>query len=127
MMPSNMATSSALCFSGRVSVTTATWSATSTLTRSWVAGGEVGIRPGDYREDPNPSGRRLLRPVPVELPIAPLGVEQLVVGSLLDDPAVLEHDDPACVADRREPVGDDDRGSVRHQPAQSLLDQRLRV
>jgi len=33
------------------------------------------------------------------------------VAPLLDDPSMLEHDDQVGVTDRREPVGDDERGS----------------
>jgi hypothetical protein len=40
-------------------------------------------------------------PVAIELEVAALGRDQLVVGSLLDDAAVFEHDDPAGLADRR--------------------------
>ena len=47
---------------------------------------------------------------------------QLVVRALLDDPAVLEHDDQVGVADRREPVRDDERRAAREQLAQRALD-----
>jgi hypothetical protein len=40
---------------------------------------------------------------------------------------VLEHDDQAGVADRREAVGDDDRGAAGEQAAQALLDAVLGV
>jgi hypothetical protein len=46
------------------------------------------------------------------------------VRALLDDLAVLEHDDQVGVADRREAVGDDERGPAREQPVQRLLDRR---
>src|SRR6266850_903797 len=49
------------------------------------------------------------RPAAVELGVAAAESEQLVVGALLDDAAVLEHDDRARVADRRQAVGDDER------------------
>ena len=46
--------------------------------------------------EPLPLGRRgLLGPVAVQAPVGALGGEQLVVGALLDDPAVVEHDDAA--------------------------------
>ncbi len=45
--------------------------------------------------------------------------------ALLDDLAVLEHDDPTGVLDRREPVGDYDRRAAGDEPAQSVLDQAL--
>ncbi len=41
------------------------------------------------------------------------------MGALLGDAAVVEDDDPAGVADRREAVGDDDRGAAGEQPAQA--------
>ena len=42
--------------------------------------------------------------------------------SLLDDLPVLEHDDQVGVADRREPVGDDERRAAVQQAAQRALD-----
>ena len=45
--------------------------------------------------------------------------------ALLDDAAVLEHDDQVGIADRREPVRDDERGSVLEQQMQRLLDLSL--
>ena len=71
--------------------------------------------------------RRLLHPVAVQPPVGALGVEQLVVRALLDDPAAVEHDDPAGLADRRQAVGDDDRRAAREQPAQAGLDAALGV
>ena len=47
--------------------------------------------------------------------------------ALLDDPAVLEHDDLAGALDRGEPVGDDDRGAAGEQPPQAGLDPALGV
>src|SRR3954466_720400 len=61
-------------------------------------------------------------PVAVERGVEALPPEQLVVGALLDDPAVLEHDDQVGVADRREPVGDDEGGSVGEEDAERVLD-----
>src|SRR5579859_3270139 len=76
---------------------------------------------------PSLRGSRLLRPVAIELPVAALEVEQLLVAALLDHLAVLEHDDSGGVPDRREPVGDHDRRATGKQPPQALLDQRLGV
>ena len=45
--------------------------------------------------------------------------------ALLDDRAVLEDDDQVGVADRREAVGDDERGPAAQQPAQRVLDPAL--
>ena len=42
--------------------------------------------------------------------------------ALLDDPAVLEHDDQVGVADRREAVGDDERGPAVQEAAERPLD-----
>src|SRR5262245_16525971 len=54
-------------------------------------------------------------PVAVERGVqAPAGHE-LLVRSLLDDLAVLEHDDQVGAADRREPVGDHERRPPREQ------------
>ena len=45
-------------------------------------------------------GRGLLAPVLVEAPVVAAEGEEFVVGALLDDPAVLEHDDLARALDR---------------------------
>ena len=58
-------------------------------------------------------------PVAVERRVEPARREQLVVRALLDDLAVLEDDDQVGVADRREPVGDDERGPAVQQRARS--------
>ena len=55
----------------------------------------------------------------------PRAGDELVVRSVLDDPAVVEHDDEVGAADRREPVGDDERRSPGEQPAQAALDPPL--
>ena len=47
--------------------------------------------------------------------------------ALLDDPAAVEHDDSAGLADRRQAVGDDDRRASGEQAAQARLDAPLRV
>jgi hypothetical protein len=46
------------------------------------------------------------------------------VRALLDDAAVLEHDDQVGVADRREPVRDHERGPAGEQAAGAPLDLR---
>ena len=66
----------------------------------------------------------------VELQPGEAGVEaalghQRVVRALLDDAAVVHHDDPVGAADGGEAVGDDDRRAVVHQPLERLLDQPL--
>ena len=45
--------------------------------------------------------------------------------TLLDDAAMLEHDDEVGVADRRQAVGDHERRPLREQDAQRLLDLAL--
>ena len=57
----------------------------------------------------------------------PASVDQLVVGAGLHDPAVVEHDDRVGAADRREPVGDDERRSTGEEPAKAALDLPLRA
>ena len=49
-------------------------------------------------------------------------LEQLLVGTPLDDPAVVDDDDLVGVADGREPVGDRDRRAATHQRRQRTLD-----
>jgi hypothetical protein len=49
------------------------------------------------------------------------------VGALLGDAAVLEHDDAPGLADRREAVGDHDRGAPGEQAAQAGFDAALGV
>ncbi len=73
------------------------------------------------------SSGRLLGPVAVERGVGAAGSDQLVVRALLRDAAVVEHDDVACLADRRQAVRDDDRRPACEQPAQPLLDPPLGV
>ena len=47
------------------------------------------------------------------------------MGALLDDRAVLHHQDQVGVADRGQPVGDDEAGPVRAQRGHRLLHQHL--
>ena len=46
--------------------------------------------------------------------------------AVLDNLAVLEHDDQVGVADRRQAMGDHERGAVGEQRPQRLLDRPLR-
>ena len=55
----------------------------------------------------------------VETRVGAVGHEQLVVRPLLDDRAVLHHEDEVGVADRREPVGDHEARAVLAQRAAS--------
>ena len=52
-------------------------------------------------------------------------LEELVVAALLDDAAVVEHDHPVRMFDRREPVGNDQRGATLEQSLERFLDQRF--
>src|SRR5919106_1733361 len=65
------------------------------------------------------------RPVPVERAVAAAERDELVVRALLDDAAVLEDDDEVGAADRREPVGDDERRPSREESPQRELDAAL--
>ena len=47
------------------------------------------------------------------------------MGALLGDPAALHDDDLARAADRREAVGDDDRGAAGEQALEAFLDRLL--
>ena len=51
--------------------------------------------------------------------------DQLVVGSLLDDPAGFKDDDPIAAADRRDLVRDDHARAAGKMTVQSPLDSRL--
>ena len=53
--------------------------------------------------------------------------QQLIVAALLRDAPVLEHDDAVGVADRREPVRDDERRAAFEQLVERPLDDRLRL
>ena len=45
--------------------------------------------------------------------------------ALLDDPPVAHHEDHVRVADRRQPMGDDERGPALHQRLHRALDEDL--
>src|SRR3954453_20911848 len=99
-----------------------------------VIGNSPGSGPGIQGSSPCPAALAqpppelrggLLHPVAVQAPVGALRLEQLVVGSLLDDLAVFEHDDPAGLADRRQAVGDDDRRAACEQAPQAVLDLAL--
>src|SRR5215218_5443239 len=69
----------------------------------------------------------LLRPVAVQAPVGALRRQELLVGALLDDAAMVEDDDAPGALDRGQPVGDDDRGAAGEQPPQARLDPAFRV
>src|SRR5690348_125807 len=58
-------------------------------------------------------------------PVPPAGGHQFIVAALLDDPAVLHHQDPVRVGDRAEAVGDDEARAAGHQRVQAALDEAL--
>ena len=62
--------------------------------------------------------RRLAAQSPYREVYRPRRAEQLVVRALLDDLAVLQHDDQVGVADRGQPVRDDERRPAREQQPQ---------
>src|SRR5919107_4643012 len=70
------------------------------------------------------SGGRLLRPVAVQARVGTARLEQLLVRSLLDDAAVIEHDYSARAANGGQAVCDHDRGTPGEQPPQPALDLR---
>src|SRR3954471_6299834 len=65
---------------------------------------------------------RVRRPVAVERPVETARRKQLVMRSLLDDAAVLQHHDQVGVADRGEPVRDDEGCPTVQEPTQGALD-----
>src|ERR1700694_363454 len=64
-------------------------------------------------------------PVSIERRIKAPFCEQLVVRPLLDDPAVLQHDDQVGIPNRRQPVRDDEGRSTGEQEPQRPLDLAL--
>src|SRR5262249_14318777 len=61
----------------------------------------------------------------VQLAIAPAERDELLVGTTLDDLAVLEHEDLIGALDRRQAVGDDERRATATQRAEAVADERL--
>ena len=55
----------------------------------------------------------------------PASLEQLLVGALLDDLAVLHHQDHVGIPDRGEPVGDDEAGPIGPQRRHGMLHQHF--
>src|SRR5437867_3455596 len=51
--------------------------------------------------------------------------EEILVRADLHDASLVEHDDPVDVLDRRQTVGDDDRGPAGHELLQRVLDEVL--
>src|SRR5688572_27144057 len=65
------------------------------------------------------------RLVPPELLVVAAVAQQLVVRSLFDDLARIEHDEPIHARNRGEPMRDRDDGLALHQVEQLLLDREL--
>src|SRR6266542_3084767 len=66
-------------------------------------------------------------PVAVQRRIEPAQCHELLVRALLDDLPVLQHHDQVGVADRRQPVRDDERRAAGEQQPQRALDLPLRA
>src|SRR4051812_7765200 len=62
----------------------------------------------------------------VELVVQAAPGEELVMRALLDDPAVVHHEDRVRVADRGESVGDHERRAPLHQACHRSLDEHFR-
>src|SRR5579862_3216074 len=71
-----------------------------------------------------PSGG-ILGPVAVEPGVEAVRRQQLLVRSLFDDQAVLENDDQVGLANRRQPVRDDECRAAVQEPPQSDFDLAL--
>ena len=69
----------------------------------------------------------LLELTVVELRIEPAPGKKLLVCSLLDNVAVVHHEDEVGIADRRQAVGDDEARPPLHEVVHRLLDQDLSV
>ena len=63
----------------------------------------------------------------VELVVLSPQLEELVVGTLFDDAAVVEDDDEVGIADSGEAVGDDECGAPLHQSVHAPLYEGLRA
>ena len=87
---------------------------------------DAGETPAFPGAGPPPTQRLLLRVLQlVQPPVDAPEVEELVVGAVLADGAVVENVDAVDVLDRRQAVGDDDRGLALHQVVQGVLGQGL--
>src|SRR5229473_2816047 len=64
-------------------------------------------------------------PVSIERRVEAAFRQQLVVRALLDDPAVLQHDDQVGIPNRRQAVGDDEGRPAGEQELQRALDLAL--
>src|SRR4051812_48632695 len=61
----------------------------------------------------------------VQLTIPAIGRDQLAMGSALDDPAVLHHEDLVRALDGRQAMRDDERRSPLAERAQTVADERF--
>ena len=62
-----------------------------------------------------------------KLKVLPPRMQQLRMGPMLDDPALVEDVDHVCLLDRAEPMCDRDGGSPLRRSVQSCLDDLLRL
>lgn len=76
---------------------------------------------------PRQSNRRPLLPhkLGVQLRVGTVAKEQFVVGSLLDNLTVAQHDDAVGVTHRRKAVGNDERSATGKKLLQGMLDRSL--
>ena len=61
----------------------------------------------------------------VELVVLAFEVEEFVMPTTLDDPAMVQHHDVVGVLDGREPVGDHESRAALHKGIHAFLDQLL--
>ena len=61
-----------------------------------------------------------------EVVVEPFAVHQFAVGTCFHKAAFVQNEDAIGPLDRRETMGDDERGSAFHQLLQRLLDQSFR-
>src|SRR5579885_2508726 len=57
----------------------------------------------------------------IKLSIFAVSREEFLVSALLNDPAVLDYDDPIGAANRGEPMSDHQRGAILHQDLERFL------
>ncbi len=61
----------------------------------------------------------------VEVCVAPIRADQLIMATILDDAAMLECNDPVRIAHGREPMRDDEHSPAGGDPSHVLLDGAL--
>ncbi len=76
----------------------------------------------EYRND---LYRLALELAQVQVVVETFFIQQFLVGALLDDLAVIDHQDVVGIPDGAQAVGDDEAGASGHQAQQGLLDAGL--